>query len=115
MQICVACIMVSQSRTATSSAAQHAKPEITSANSTALFSHVFFSQLLIGPSVSRDVLCEVRTNVISTPTGESSVPSAFATRGRVLFVCDCDSTAIVDRNGMLQETAILEEKARCNN
>jgi hypothetical protein len=74
------CIMVSQSRTATSSAAQHAKPEITSANSRALFSHVFFSQLLIGPSKSRAVLCEVRTSVISMPTGQRSVVSAFAWR-----------------------------------
>ena len=114
----------SQSRIATSSAAQDAKPEITSANSRALLSHVFFSQsalairvLLIGPSMSRAVLCEVRSERYIKAIRTAFVPVFGLKRkdccGRVHLI----QRPIVDRNGLLEETALLEEKAqcRCNN
>ena len=34
--------------------------------------------------------------------------------GRVLCVCDWDSTTIVDWNELLEETTLLEEKAQCH-
>jgi len=72
-----------------------------------MFSHVFFWQsahatlaLLIGPTMSRAVLCEVRTNVISTPAGQIFFHSYFASR-IIVYI----------EMGLLKKTVLLEENS----
>ena len=110
--------MVRQLCIATSSA-QQATLEIALANSRALFSHVFFSQsalattvLLIGPSMPRDVPCEVRTERYINANRTAFLPVFGLQAEGVLCTCDPDSRTIVDRNGLLEETTLLE-KAQC--
>ena len=114
--------MVSQSRIATSSA-QQTTLEIASANSKALFSHVFFSQsalattvLLTGPSMSCAVLCKVRTERYINANRTAFLPVFGLEAEGVICRCDPDSRTTVDRNGLLEETTLLEKaQCHCNN